>query len=75
MTLTEIAPLLNTVGLGLVAYILLVHVRSDLRSVERSVNRLTRVWALSLVTDPRTTPAARREAEQVVKEIESERHQ
>lgn len=76
--------ILNTAGLGLIAYLL---VRGGLRIVEqiardtrqtvdgntRSVNRLVRMWALWLITERREIPQrVREEATEILEEARAD---
>jgi hypothetical protein len=70
--LPAVLPLLNTAGIGVLAYLLLTRVEHRLSAVERATNRLLRVFALALVNDRRQDENVRREAKQLLNEVRRE---
>lgn len=72
MTVTDAVTLLNTAGLGVMAYLLLTRVDSRLSALERATNRFVRVMALNMIQDSIASPAVKREARTLLREIDHE---
>lgn len=69
---TDVVTYLNTVGLGLIAWRLLTATEKKMDKLSEAINRLVRVDALALIHDPHSSAAVRDEAQQLVKEIDTQ---
>jgi hypothetical protein len=69
MSFADFLPVINTVGLGVIAYLLLTRVEARLVKVESSVNRMVQTSLLLLISQEHTTEPVREEARRILKEI------
>lgn len=71
MSVGDAVTLLNTAGLGVIAYLLLTRVDARLQLLERAVNRFVLVTALDIVRRPETESGVRRQARQLIRDVRS----
>jgi hypothetical protein len=62
-------PLVNTIGLGAIAYLLLTRVEARLGRVEASVNRMVQTSLLLLISQEGVADAVKDEARRILREI------
>lgn len=72
MSVSDAITLLNTAGLGVIAYLLLTRVDGRLSALERAVNRFVLVTALDLIRRPETSQPVRRQARELVRDLRKE---
>lgn len=66
---TNLLPLLNTAGLGVIAYMLLVRVERRLSDNEKSINRLVQANMLTLLSSNQTPEPVKKQAQRLLQEI------
>jgi hypothetical protein len=69
VTAADLLPLINTVGLGAIAYLLLTRVEARLGKVESSVNRMVQTSLLLLISQDSVAEPVKVEARRILSEI------